>query len=58
MNYWSRRDVARALNVSVGWIDANRHRLPEPVYVGRLPRWEPEKIIQFVRDGSLAKEAA
>lgn len=51
---WTRAEVARHLRVSLAWLDSRRHKLPQPIYVGRLPRWEPEQVMEYARSGKLA----
>ena len=45
---WGRADIARFLGVTPAYVDMIRHRLPPPVYVGRLPRWVPEEVQSVV----------
>lgn len=44
MNLWGRKDIAQYLGVTLAYVDMIRHKLPEPVYVGRLPRWVPDEV--------------
>ncbi len=60
---WTRKDVASFLGVTVAYVDMIRHKLPEPVYVGRLPRWAPEEVRATVlgwrgTSGAPARQAA
>lgn len=60
---WSRKDIARVLGVTVAYVDMIRHKLPEPIYVGRLPRWVPEEVVATVKtwrgnNGADARKAA
>jgi predicted lipoprotein len=45
---WSRKQVADYLGVTLAYVDMIRHKLPEPVYIGRLPRWVPEEVQRTV----------
>jgi predicted DNA-binding transcriptional regulator AlpA len=46
-------DLARILGVSKRMIERMRSasRFPAPIYIGRLPRWEPSVIREFVARG-------
>jgi predicted DNA-binding transcriptional regulator AlpA len=46
-------DLARILGVSKRMIERMRSasRFPAPIYIGRLPRWEPSVIREFVAKG-------
>lgn len=44
----TREDLAGYLKVSPRQVDAMRHQLPEPIRVGRLPRWRTSDIAEWV----------
>lgn len=51
---WSREDVAEYLQVTPKYVDMIRHRLPEPRYVGRLPRWNAGEVMDSVNQWTKA----
>lgn len=44
----TREDLAGYLKISPRQVDAMRHQLPEPIKVGRLPRWRASDIAEWV----------
>lgn len=48
----TREDLAGYLKVSPRQVDAMRQQLPEPIKVGRLPRWRTSDIAEWVRQQS------
>ncbi len=59
---WTREDVAEYLQVTPKYVDMIRHKLPQPRYVGRLPRWKAGEVMEAVdgwgKDGAITREAA
>ena len=47
----TREQLAEYLQVSPRQVDDLRSRLPQPLYVGRLPRWRSSDIAEWVRQG-------
>jgi len=44
----TREDLAEYLKVSPRQVDAMRRELPEPIKIGRLPRWRASDIAEWV----------
>ena len=44
----TREDLAGYLKVSPRQVDAMHSKLPQPIYVGRLPRWRASDIAEWV----------
>jgi predicted DNA-binding transcriptional regulator AlpA len=53
----TREDLAGYLKISPRQVDAMRHQLPEPIKVGRLPRWRASDIAEWVSKQSAREEA-
>ena len=50
---WTREDIAEYLQVSTKQVDLMRHRMPQPLMIGRrLPRWQAGDIMEWVRQHS------
>ncbi len=47
---WTREDVAEYLQVTPKYVDMIRHKLPEPIYVGRLPRWNAGQVMEAIKE--------
>jgi predicted DNA-binding transcriptional regulator AlpA len=48
----TREELAEYLRVSPRQVDVLRRSLPEPIKVGRLPRWRASDIAEWVRQQS------
>ena len=60
---WGRKDIADFFGITLAYVDMIRHKLPEPIYVGRLPRWVPEEVLETAKtwrgnNGASARKAA
>ncbi len=50
---WTRDDIAEYLQVTPRFVDQIRHKMPQPLMLGRrLPRWQAGDIMDWVRQHS------